>query len=326
MKSCITNKEYSMKKLLILLIIFVLFSCQRNKSENTGSSETEVTEETEITTEIETSDSSSAEEETIEEEPESEEPDLMEIYPFEISNGTITEDYSVSDIINVHTSIDFDWPQELITENYFDKVWGGIRVFLKDDIDTEEKIILTAKGGTNEYKKELQLIKISGYSDEEFMGYYAEVEFENKPWLNNSNDRYKWQIIVNSGEEELINDELKMDTFTNMFYSRLDRTPFTVNNLRTARINTKYTYRFRTEDADLLAVYLYIEIHEPHYGSIYKPVMYILPETTNNYFTDITISWIGEEQRGIYYIGRYKISNLPKEERRFPVFDRIELR
>jgi hypothetical protein len=310
-----------MKKLLLILIIFILFSCERFNRTAAPRLEIEKIEdqEIELTEDIETE----------------QVPDLDEIDTFEIDislfriiNGNITTDYSVTDITNVHTSFQpEDLPDELVTENYLEIAWDGFRIILQNDIDIESKLVMIAIGGTNEYEKELQPLKISNFTDpDEIYGYYVEVEFENKPWLNNGVYEYLWQIIVKSGDDELINGEIVLSSFTFMFFNRLNQTPFVINNLRTAGLNTEYTYRFRTMDADILVIYYCVEIFEPYYGSIYKPILYILPENNNNYLTDVKISWNGEGLRGIYHIGRYKTYNLPREERVFPVFDRIDVR
>jgi len=310
-----------MKKLLIILIVFTLFSCNRINTTRTITDDTQNQEET-------------TETDLILSESDFDDFDFGDFGKFEfdtsrlrISNGRITTDYSVSDIINVHTSVHpGDLPNDFITENYCEITWNGFRLIFKNNINTNNTIKLTLIGDTNQYETNLQLFSITDYLNGDIFGYYAEVEFENKPWLNNNDNIYLWQIIVKSGDEELINDELIMEPFTSLFFNRLDPSPFIVNNLRTAGINTEYTYRFRTMDADILVIYYYVEIFEPHYGSIYKPVLYILPENNDGYFSDIKISWNSEELRGTYSIGRYKLNDLPKEEREFPVFNWINVR
>jgi len=244
-------------------------------------------------------------------------------------NCEIITQYSIPDIINVHTgATDGELPASLVSVSYLYRTWSGFLVILKKDIDTNKEITLIAKGGTNEYvyQNKIKPEKINNYRDpDNYFGYYFDVTFENKPWLNNSDNRNNWRFIVKSGSEELINEELYFD-FTYILFDKLDDSPFVVNNLQAVNQNREYTYRFRTQDADFLALYIYHEIREPYYGSIYRPIVYLKPISNSGEYTDIKISWNNRELAGIYHIGRHRINRLPVSELMIPVFESFVVR
>jgi hypothetical protein len=255
-------------------------------------------------------------------------PNIFENLSINILNGEITTNYNVPDIINIHTgSGDGYWPRSLdYTGSYFVRFLENIRIFFHRDTDINKRKTIVAIGGTNEFEMELPpLNRLPNLSDNDIYGYYVEVPFESKPWLNNSDNPNKWQIIVRSDDEELINEDLVIN-FTHIFFNRLNQTPFIVNHLRLANFNNEYTYRVRTMDFDVLVFYLNIEYFAPSYGSIYRPILYFLINDINEIFTDINISWNGEPHRRLFHIGRYKINELPTAVRVFPVFDTIVVR
>jgi len=329
-------------KLFGILIVFLLFSCERSKPNNPatfvmpGSAETR---EIEIEQTHELDDLIKLTSDYYKSMPYGMAFDDIDLSSFDfpdkdysfisLQNCRIVTDYSVPYIINVPTGMsDGELPFSLVTVSYFYRTWYGFLVILKRDIDTDKKISLIAKGGSNEYeyKGEIQLEKVTDYLDHDtIFGYYFEVYFENKPWLNNSANKNNWQIIVKSGDEILI-DEEQVFNFSYLFFDKHDESPFAVNNLRRASLNKDYTYRFKTQDADLLTLFLAFDLPDPLYGTIYRPVLYLIPNDNGSEFTDIKISWNDEQLKGSYHFGRHKINNLPTEEFMLPVFDYILVR
>ncbi|MCL2721406.1 MAG: hypothetical protein FWD47_08725 [Treponema sp.] len=321
-----------MYKIFILLLFFIFISCERSNNENNESLNNKIdkTQEIPLIKEALINTNRPNHENLSNEEvyrrsffytDAIESPDFIEKLIINVSNGKITTDYNVSDIVNVHTSAgDGYWPIGVVTDNYFVYHWDSIRLFFNKDIDINKRMTIIARGGTNEYETVLpELLKLDHYIG--YDGYFTEIKFENKPWLNNGENQNKWQIIVKSDEKELINDELTL-RFSSLLFNELDSTPFKINNLRGINPNKEYTYRFRTQDTDILVLYIWIEVIQPNiYGSFYRPILYLIPNNEGN-FSDIRISLNGTEHNGqLYYIGRYKIDNLPEPERVFPVFE-----
>ncbi|MCL2800335.1 MAG: hypothetical protein FWD28_01070 [Treponema sp.] len=244
-------------------------------------------------------------------------------------NAEIITQYSFPDIINVPTSPgDGVLPDSPVSVSYLTRTWSGFYIIFKKDIDLEKEITLIAKGGTNEYvyQNEINPIRITNYIDPaNYLGYFFEIVFEHKPWLNNDTNSDSWQFIVKSGDEELINENLSFD-FSYMLFDNLTDTPFTVSNLLAVDQNKEYTYRFRTRDADLLTLYIYHEFMEPFYATIYRPIIYLKPISNSGVYTDIKISWNNPQLAGIYHIGRHRIERLPAKELMIPVFDSIVVR
>ena len=129
-----------------------------------------------------------------------------------------------------------------------------------------------------------------------------------------------WRLTVLAKNQELIRTTMRIDYFSYLFFDVLDDNPFVFNNLRTASFHREYTYRFRRENADILVLY-----YSEDYG-VYSPILYLVPLESDDEFMDIRLSWNDESLGGVYHIGQYKLNELPREERTFPVFDWIQLR
>jgi hypothetical protein len=233
-----------------------------------------------------------------------------------LSNCTLTDAYSVPNIDNHLMGLPDD-PPNPIEENSIERRYGGIQICLKDGVSLEDDIILTMNNDKYEFSKRLKLFPV--HNENGISGYYANIDLEIKPWTADEDN--EWRLIVNDGRNELINEVRKLSYAGSFLFDSIDDSPFIINSLRYVELNKKYTYRFLNDPADILVIY-----YSPDYG-VYKPVLYLLPDKNNSEaYTDIEISWNDEILKGIYYIGRYKLNNLPTEEKKFAVFDFIGVR
>lgn len=234
-----------------------------------------------------------------------------------LTNGVLTGDYSVPDIYNKIFGIeDGEAPWDLIEENDLRQIWGGFQVLLKNDMPPDQNYILTAKNSKNEFSKKLVLQPIKNPENEETVfGYFENIYFENKFWLSDGKD---WRFTVTENGQPLIDRTLKQNLISSIFFEKVDNTPFVSNKLRSAALNKTYTFRCNN-NTDLVVLYF-----TPDYG-IYKPVLYILPETSDikNGYTDIGISWNSDSVKGIYYFGAYTFNELPKTEELAFIFDYV---
>jgi hypothetical protein len=123
------------------------------------------------------------------------------------------------------------------------------------------------------------------------------------------------------GQNELINETRKLSYAGALIFDTVNDSPFIINGLKYVELNRKYTYRFLNELADILVLYYSLDY------KVYKPILYLMPNKNNlKAYTDIEISWNNEIIKGVYYIGKYKLTNLPTEEETVALFDFIEVR
>jgi len=308
-----------MNKLLWILILFILFSCERNKSDSIVINNTIIDDNKNVSVikEVETTpfDASSTDFnyldrnrfeyfETIET------PDIN-FSLIQVTNCKIAADFSLPDISSMHTGLGSDLPQSLITKNHILRGWHDeFYVVLKLDIDKEKPITFIAKNSISEYfyPDEIKINELSNiYNEDEIYGYYFQIIFEHKPWLNNNENI--WNIIVKSGDKEIINESINTNFFY-LLFNELDSSPFIKNNLSVVKVNNDYNYMFKTEDTDIIVIYYSFPVRFLPY-TIYRPILYLLPNKINSDFTNINISWSSEQLKGVYYIRRYKLNNLP---------------
>jgi hypothetical protein len=231
-----------------------------------------------------------------------------------LNNCTLTDAYSVPVINNYLMGLPDD-PPNPIEENSINWRFGGIQICLKNNVSLEDDIILTMKNGKYEFSKKLELFPI--HNENGISGYYENIDLEIKPWTV-TNEENKWQLIVNEGQNELINGTRELSYAVSFIFDTIDNSPFIINSLKYVKLNKKYTYRFLNELADILILYY------SHDYKIYKPILYLMPNKNNlEVYTDIEISWNNEIIKGIYHIGKYKLDNLPAEEKTVAVFDFI---
>ena len=297
-----------MNKLFCILLIFTLFSCQKGKS---GNSETTVVivakvENVVVIPKVENNQYNTNSLNSIYFE-EIETPNI-DFSLIKVSNCVVTTEYSFPDIDILHIGLGFNLPYSAVTRSYISEAeLGDLRIILQTDIDIEKSITLIARNAGSEYvyPREISICNINDeISQNEFLGYYFDFIFENKPWFNNNNI---WNIIVKSGDEEIINDNIT-SKFTYLLFKELDSSPFVRNGLSKLRFNDEYTYRFNTRDADIIVIYLCLTDNLSY--TIYRPVLYLLPNKSNDRYTDIKISW-ADGIGGQYYIKGYKSSEFP---------------
>jgi hypothetical protein len=242
---------------------------------------------------------------------------LFEKYIF-LSNCALTYAYSVPNINNRIMGLPDDEPPNPIEENNINHIFNGIQICLKNSISLENDIILTVKNDKYEFSRKLKLRPI--HDTNGISGYYENIDLEIKPWTVINKDN-KWQLIINEGKNELINETKKLSYAGSLIFDTISDSPFIINNLKYVELNKKYTYRFLNELADIIILY-----YSSDYG-VYKPILYLIPNKNNlKVYTDIEISWNDEIIKGIYHIGKYKLNNLPTEEKTVALFDFIGVR
>ena len=244
------------------------------------------------------------------------------------SNAVVTNEFSFPDISSMHIGLDSDLPNSLVTRNHILRTsHGNIYAVLRKDTDIDKNIYIIVKNGLNEfvYPERILIEKIiSEYDDNEYLGYYTNINFEHKPWFNNYADENIWNIIVKADNEELINENVEFD-FSYLLFKDLDSSPFILNGLSTVNIDIEYNYRFYTQDGDIIVIYYSFPAGILPY-TIFRPILYLLPNKSSGRYTDITISWTDEELKGIYHIRRYKLNNLPNGNEETIVFPNIYVR
>jgi hypothetical protein len=238
---------------------------------------------------------------------------IFEKYIF-LSNCTLTNAYSVPNINNLIIGLPDEEPPDPI-ENNINYIFDGIQICLKNNISLENDIILTMKNDKYIFSRKLKLRPI--HDTNGISGYYENIDLEVKPQTVTNKDN-KWQLIVNEGQNELINETKKIFHAGSLIFDTIDDSLFVINSLKYVELNKKYTYRFLNELADIIILY-----YSPDY-EIYKPILYLMPNKNNlKIYTDIEISWNDEIIKGVYYIGKYKLNNLPTKEKMDTLFDFI---
>ena len=235
----------------------------------------------------------------------------------EVSNCIITNDYSVPYIKLPEHCLGGGFSNDLVTKNEVTKLdlHNGIRVILrKDTAFNNDNITITLFGGTNEfiYPENIKFYKITDEytGTDEYFGYYCDIfRFEHKPWLNNGNDENLWKVIVKNDENELVSGDISFE-YINMLFIELNNSPFIIDDISSVDLNKKYTYRFKTDDTDILVIYY--GNNEIFNGNIFKPVLFILPNRSEDNFNEIGISWNDVQLKGKYRIRGYKFYELPR--------------
>jgi len=242
-----------------------------------------------------------------------------------LTNCTITTDYSVPNMLNRIMGIgDDDPPYGPIEKNTLRYFWGGLQIALRNDIPLNENTIIIAKNSKHEFSKILNLRPMidSSYNNN-ILGYYENILFENKFWLSDGDD---WQFIVKSNNKILIDEKLSQNSVSSIIFDKLDETPFVVNKLRTVYLHKEYTYRFMKKYTEIIVIYYQRYDPSGRYG-IYSPIFYLIPnENENEEYFDIGISWNDESVEGEYHFGYYKINELPDEEKMYAVMDFVQVR
>jgi hypothetical protein len=234
-----------------------------------------------------------------------------------LNNCIFTNAYSVPNINNRLTGLPDD-PPNPVKENSINWRLDGIQICLKNNISIENDIVLIVKNAQYEFLKKLEPYPI--HDENGLSGYYENIDLEIKPWTVTNKDN-EWQLIINEGQNELINETRKLSYRKSLIFDTVDDSPFIVNNLRYVELNKKYTYRFLNDSADILILY-----YSPDY-EVYRPILYLIPNKNDfEYYSDIEISWNNEIIKGIYYFGKYKLDNFPTEEKTVALFDFIEVR
>ena len=162
------------------------------------------------------------------------------------TNCIKTQNYAVPIFRNVMFGEEsFHTINEPIIENDLRPLWSGkgFQIMLRNNIPFEKNYTIILKNTNYEFRKNLELIKVTD-KNFELLGYYADVQIENKPWLNDRTN--KWQLIVIADDDcELINKEISLGSFTHIFFDTIDDNLFTENNLQNVILNKEYTYRFK---------------------------------------------------------------------------------
>ena len=235
-----------------------------------------------------------------------------------LTNCTITTDYFVPNILNRTLGInDNEPPYEFIKENRLHYFWSGFQIILKNDIPLNENIIVIVKNSRHEFYKSIKLRPIQTFDSDNIFGYYENILFENKFWLCDENN---WQLIVKSDDNILIDQELSQSIITAMLYEKLDETPFIVSYLKSVNIHKEYTYRCARRENEIIVIYYTNDY------SIYKPILYLIPDENEGYIIDIGISWTDEKAKGIYFFKNYNVNELPSEEKMYAVMDSVSIR
>jgi len=284
----------------LFILFFVLISCQKKNNENIQLNTTENIDNVIITVTA----------------PPVSEDDFINF--IQLTNCTITNDYSVPNINNRIMGINDDDPPYVdIENNTLRYIWGGFQVNLRSDIPLNKKYVLIAKNNKYEFNKDLELEMIKDFDDNIF-GFYQNIKFENKFWLSDNNN---WQFIIKVDGEIILEEILHLNAINTLLFSSVDDDPFIINSLRYVNLFNNYTYRFKKELADIIVVYF-----SPDY-EIYRPVLYLIPNVENaKEYIDIDISWNNEILKGIYYFGLYKLNELPTTEKTIAIFDFVGLR
>ena len=239
------------------------------------------------------------------------------------SNATITNDYYVPDIkFSVHGGDEEEEQRELILENDFRYTRFGIQIYLKNDIPVKNHITVVLKNTKYDFREDIDYLSEILGENAQILGYSVLIRIEEKPWLNDETN--KWRLIVMADTDELMNKEFEFYDFTYLFFDELDENPFIANNIRDITLNKKYTYRFKRDNADILV--LYNSYYVDNYV-VYSPMLYLIPfKDDNNDYTDVQFSW-NDASPGQYYIGQYKLNDLPVEGDKIPpIYDFIVLR
>ena len=302
-----------MKKLVFILMLTALLSCNNKKPQPLADMDTiEQINENRI-------------DKSIEMPIEKEERPINFAEYIKLTNCTIITDFFVPNMLNRIMGIEDDDPPNVPIENntlrYF---WGGLQIALRNDIPSNENTILIAKNSKHEFSKILNLKPMmdSSYNND-VLGYYENVLFENKFWLSDGDD---WQFIVKSNNKILIDEKLSQNFISSIIYDKLDETPFVINKLRTVNLYKEYTYRFMKEYTEIIVIYYQRYDTNGRYG-IYSPIFYLIPnENENEEYFDIGISWNDESVEGEYHFGYYKINELPDEEKMYAVMDFVQVR
>ncbi len=236
-----------------------------------------------------------------------------------LTNCTITKNFLVPSMDNRIIGInDDEAPWELIKKNEIRYIFDGIQIQLTPENGTHKKIFLHIKNSKNEFYKELNLLPVKNFDNENIFGYYENIKIENKFWLDDGNP---WIFQIKSGENKIFETELKLGLINSLLFKEIHDTPFSEDNLTYVSLNEEYTFRCQRENTDLIVIYF-----SPDYGE-YKPVLYLLPENIDeNGVIDIKITWSNSILKGIYCFGTYKFDNLPKERKTHVIFDFIGVR
>jgi hypothetical protein len=148
-----------------------------------------------------------------------------------LTNCTLTDAYSVPNINNHIIGLPDD-PPNYIEENNINWIFNGIQICLKNSIVLENDIILIMKNDRYEFSKKLNLFPI--HDENGILGYYENINLEIKPWTVTNEDN-EWQLIINEGQSELINETRKLSYAGSLIFDEIGDSPFIINNLRLFR-------------------------------------------------------------------------------------------
>jgi hypothetical protein len=192
-----------------------------------------------------------------------------------LTNCEITTGYSVPNIRNVTMGFGDDYdlvPLNPIDSNQLFYFWEGFRIILVDDVSLDEEVILTIRNSKHEFNRILDLKPLESFYNVPV--HYDRVLFEYKFWLSDGNN---WRLTVESNDRIFLDEELRNGPIFSILFNELDETPLVVNDLRNLELNTEYTYRCIKYGTDIIIIY------HSHDQQVFRPVLYLLPDKTNDY-------------------------------------------
>jgi hypothetical protein len=235
-----------------------------------------------------------------------------------INNCLITKKYTVPKIRNRIMGIEDDFQPHLIETNNILQIYDGLQIQLTNEIDLKNKISITLRNSQYEFSKNLNLNIIRGYdNDSNIQGYYENVYLENKFWIDDENN---WIAEIKLNDSIILQKEIEAFVINQLFSREIHDDIFVEDAIYSAKVNEDYIFRCKKSETELIIIYYSQDWEE------YIPLLYLIPQKSENGIIDVNIKWNTNAKKGIYYISTYKINNLPIEELYFPIFNYIEIK
>lgn len=220
------------------------------------------------------------------------------------------ENISLPIIKNRIIGIEDDDVSNKILSDDIRQTFSGLHVELLPKSSELSEVTIQAVNGKITFSKKIKLNKKQS-NDDVLEGYYCNVNFENKYWLQIKD----WEIQIIENNNIIISKKISFGAKNEILYKNVSDDPFVIIDERNPMIGKKYTFRFDNSlDEKLIAIYWNKENDD------FVPVK-ILSSNNKSNICDVSVSWKDNTEIGTFLVTAYNKDKIPSTIETRPLFD-----